>query len=165
MKKFVFGFVAILALIGLFYGGYKIYGYYKILTKPAIKNDEDIRSAKVAVKCDYKNHSCDYFTPPADGGNLKVTITINAKPGKKIPVLLWKTFNPASDPKDEAYVKYTDENGIAFFEGIPSGAYFPNYNLIGFPKEYGGAYNSWTTSKVEISKGKTAEITLSLTQK
>ena len=49
----------------------------------------------------------------------------------------------------EFYMKYTDKNGIAEFDGIPSGSYVVYFNGTTFIKDYG---SPTTTERVEINK-------------
>lgn len=181
MKKLILIFVSLLVIVGLGYGSYKILsgsdicktrrplfmGFRPViidkLCPPVIRSDEDIKNARVAVLCNWKKHTCEYFKPQKDSGNLKLTITINGMPGKRIEVSLWTTQKPPDS--DEAYIKYTDDNGVAFFEGITSGTYYPNYDLSKFPKEYGNAYVTWDAKAVEVVKDTTREVIINLTKK
>lgn len=103
-------------------------------------------------------HTCENFIAQKDSGNFKITLTVDGKPGKRIEVDLW--FKPS--PGGESFVKNTDEKGVAFFNGIPSGVYYPSTNLTNFPKEYGNAYKTWSWEKVAIVKGETAEMKVDL---
>jgi len=163
MKKYILGFISALILIGLIYVGYKIFPKPYNWERPAGKPFIDVKNSKTAVICYWKQNYCDYFTPSTDSGSLKVLVTVDGKPGKEIEVNLWTSQKPGGS--DEFYTKYTDDNGVAFFEGITSGTYYPNYNLNGFPKEYGNAYTAWETQKVEVIKGTTKEVTINLSQK
>lgn len=109
-------------------------------------------------KCNFENHTCENFIPQKDSGNFKITITINGQPGKGMEIDLW--FKPS--PGGDSFLKNTDSNGIALFEGIPPGTYYPSTNLSNFPKEYGNAYQNWTWTNVEIVKGKTTEMKMDL---
>jgi len=181
MKKLILIFVSLLVIAGLGYGSYKILSGSDIcktrrplfmdfrpviidkLCPPAIRSGEDIKNAKVAVLCSLKKHTCDYFKPQKDSGNLKLTITINGMLGKRIEVSLWTTQRPPDS--DEVYIKYTDDNGVAFFQGMTSGVYYPRFDLKESPKEYGNADVAWDTKAVEIVKGITREVIINLTEK
>lgn len=171
MKKV---FLAVLVLI--FLGGLGYVGVKAVLSGPfngicktraplflgirptLLDNICEAINSNTTLKCNFDTHTCENFTPQKDSGNLKITITIDGKPGKGIEVDLWAKPSPGG----ESYVKNTDEKGIALFKGIPSGVYYPSSNLTNFPKEYGNAYKTWSWENVEIAKGKTAEMKIDL---
>jgi len=181
MKKLILIFVALLVIAGLGYGSYRILSGPDIckthqplfmgfrpaiidkLCPPAIRSGEDIKNAKVAVLCYLKKNTCDYFKPQKDSGNLKLTITINGMLGKRIEVSLWTTQRPPDS--DQVYIKYTDDNGVALFQGMASGIYYPQFDLKESPKEYGNAYLTWDTKAVEVVKDTTRKLIINLTKK
>lgn len=115
-------------------------------------------SSKSILKCNFDTHTCENFIPQKDSGNFKIIITVNGKPGKGVEIDLWFKNTPGG----ESFVKNTNASGVALFEGIPPGIYYPSTNLTNFPKEYGNAYQNWTWQNVEIVKRKTTEVKMDL---
>ncbi len=108
-----------------------------------------------AVKCYAQKNLCEKFTSAADGGSLKITIfSYTGAAAKNLEVDLGT--QPGAP---EYYMKYTDKNGVAEFDGIPSGAYVIYFNGVTFIKDYG---SSNITEQVEINKNQTTEKTIRL---
>lgn len=181
MKKIILGLVFLLILLGLGGFGFKVAlsgpmsglcqtraplfmglrpGFIDALCPPVIRDDADIRNSKTAVKCDFTAHKCDFFTPSTSSGDLKVIITVDGQPGKKIEVDTWPGPHPGSG--NESYVKYSDDSGTAFFKGIPSGIYYLSTNSNSFPKEYQNAETTFGIPKVEVVKDQTTEVKIDL---
>ncbi len=145
MKRFILGFVLIVAVI--------IAGY--IASKFFYASKNTTPGQRMAVLCNTERNVCEQFVPATDGGSLKITIlTHTVTPAKDLEVDL------GTKPGDlEYYMKYTDKNGVAEFDGVPSGSYVVYFNDTTFIKEYGA---SSIRVRVEINKNKATEKVLQL---
>ena len=145
MKKLILGFVVVLAVIVAGYIAFKF-----LFTSGGIPIGE-----RTAVKCSTASNTCEQFTPTKDGGSLKITIlSYTGIAAKDLEVDLGTKPGAA-----EYYMKYTDKNGIAEFDGILPGSYIVYFNGTTFIKDYG---SPTTTERVEINKNQTAEKTIIL---
>lgn len=171
MRNLLLGILIVLLLGGVAFFGFRaalagpLNGLCKTLPFteslcPSSSGGEDITNSKATFKCSWVDNSCSPITPSANSGNLKVTVTVNGQPGKKIEIDTWTSAQPGGDK--ESLVKYTDAEGIALFEGIPSGTYFLTSNSNSFPKEYTTALKSFSIQKIEVIEGSTAEISINL---
>ena len=173
MRNLLLALVVILLLLGVFFGlKAALAGPLNGLCTasslvgrlcPSSSWPEDITTSKATFKCSWVENSCSPITPYPNSGNLKVTITVNGQPGRKIEVDTWTSAQPGTDK--ESFVKYTDKAGVALFEGIPAGVYYLTSNTTSFPKEYGNAADSFGAQRAEVSAGTTAEIEIKLTTK
>lgn len=127
---------------------------------PSTSGGEDITASKATFKCSWADSSCSPITPSPNSGNLKVLVTVNGQPGKKIEIDTWTSPQPGSDK--ESFVKYTDAGGTALFEGIPAGTYYLTSNSNSFPKEYTTALESFSPQSVEVTAGSTTEKSINL---
>lgn len=145
MKKFILGFIAALVLVGLIYTAKFAFNF--------LSSSKNTVGGTTAVKCNAQKSLCERFTPAADGGALKITIFSHAgAAAKNLEVDLG-----AKPGAPEYYMKYTDENGIAEFDGIPPGVYAVYFNGVTFIKEYG---SSSIVERIEINKNQTTEKTI-----
>jgi hypothetical protein len=127
---------------------------------PSTTSGGDITVSKATFKCSWADSSCSPIVPSANSGNLKITVTVNGEPGKKIEIDTWTSPQPGGDK--ESFVKYTDQQGIAFFEGIPAGIYYLTSNTNSFPKQYTNAWESFSPERVEVAASSTTERSINL---
>lgn len=151
MRKLVLGFVSILIIAALAYVGYKVFSESVFKGKSPLFG---VVKSNEAVLCDTQQHLCNSFSKTSNSGNLKVIISASGDPVKNLEVDLG--VQPGA-PK--YYMRPTNNQGIALFEGIPSGNYFIYFNGINFPKLYGNS----PTQGVEIIPNQVVERFLELT--
>ena len=131
MKKFIFGFIAALALVALIYFGY-----------PLIRGFQG-DSGPVAPE---------QLNPDAkEFGELKVGVFSGSQPLAGVEVDLGK-IGPSGPVGAMSAVK-TDSQGTALFQKVPVGAYDIFWNLNAFP----GGYSVPSNIPVEILKDKITE--------
>lgn len=163
MKQFVLGF---LTATVIFAGGFFIFNN-KADDMPARQSDlstdnkantklDELDKPEGAVLCDMEKNSCDPYEKTGDSGNLKVSVTSFGKPVESVEV------DVGSEPgAQKYYLRETDEQGIAQFDGLPSGSYKIYFNLNDFPKEYDASQ----LIDVKIVKGQMTEKTIELKKK
>ena len=144
VKKFILGFILIVVVVA----GYLAFKFFFI-------SEDTAPGQHTTVLCNTERNVCEQFTPASNSGLLKITIlTRTGMPAKDLEVDLGT--KPGAT---EFYMKYTDKNGIAEFDGIPSGSYVVYFNGTTFIKDYG---SPTTTERVEINKNQTTEKTIVL---
>lgn len=163
MKQFVLGF---LVATVIFAGGFFIFNN-KANDTPARQSDlstDNKANAKLdepnkpegAVLCDMKKNSCDPYERTENSGNLKVSITGFGKPMEGVEV------DVGNEPgAQKYYLRETDDQGIAQFDGLPPGSYKIYFNLNDFPK----GYDASQLIDVKITKGQTTEKIIELKKK
>lgn len=145
MKKFIFGLIIIFVVIVAGYIAFKFFNSSKNM----------IPGQRRAVLCNTERNVCEQFTQTSDSGSLKIAIlTSTGIPAKDLEVNLG--IKPGAT---EYYMKYTDKNGVAEFDGIPSGFYVVYFNDTTFIKDYG---SPTTTERIEINKNQITEKTIKL---
>lgn len=139
MKKILLIFIGILILGGVGFGA------YKYVIAPRIEATRNVQpGAGVATLCDATKHVCSDFSKAPDGGTLKVILSASGSPvgGLEVDVGLKPGAN-------QYYMKFSDNSGIALFEGIPAADYFIYFNGNSFPTKYGDA----PTMQALVEKG------------
>lgn len=147
MKKLILGFVTAVLLIGIAYGISTIRLSSSHETRSPLY-DQDVKKANEAVLCDNEQHSCRAFDKAQNSGNVNVTIVANGKPVSGLEVDVANTPGAV-----QYYMKLTDADGIASFDGLPVGNNFIYFNGVNFPKAYGDS----PTVPVTVAKDQTAE--------
>ena len=127
MKKFILGFIAALALVGLIYFGYPIIRGFFGTSAPVVPG---------------------LLNPEAkDFGSLKVEVFGKGNPVAGLEVDL-------GQPGGRMTYTMTDADGTATFEGVSVGNYNIFFNDLNYPKEFARISSA---IPVEIVKDKTTE--------
>ncbi len=133
--------ILIVVVILLILGGGGYFGYRFLISRWSTQQVEPGIGA--ATLCDNTKHICGDFSKTADSGTLRVVLFSKSGPPGGIEV-----DAGAKPGADHYYMKFSDNSGVALFEGIPAGNYYIYFNGNNFPTKYGDS----PTETVQIIK-------------
>ena len=117
--------IIVMVLILLAGGGFLVYRNY-FSSKTAVTSSEPAKNQTQV--CDLQKQTCMVNSKTTNSGSLKVSIVSSGAPVKSLEVDIG--IKPGAS---QYYLKFTGEDGIALFEGIPAGSYVIYFNQESFP--------------------------------
>jgi hypothetical protein len=149
MKKILIIIIVLIILAGLGYFGYKYFF-------PSSKSQSVGGPGAAAQLCDINTQNCSAIQKSADSGTLQVTVTGGGKVVTDLEVDVG--VKPGAT---KYYMRLTDSNGVAVFDGIPAGSYDVYFNGNNFPAQFGNS----PLVTVEVSAGQIIQKSIDLNSK
>ncbi len=151
MKKILFPILVVMLLVGL---GLVGYNYFQAGSNS--RSNQSGGPPNEAQLCKVDSHTCTVIPKSANSGAVKITISAS---GKSVGDLEVDLGTKPGAP--QYYMKLTDANGTAIFDGIPAGSYVIYFNSNNFPQQFG----SPPTETVTVGSGQTSVKNIDLLSK